>query len=197
MTLPLSPSLPLSSPPPLRRTHHLTISSSHHLTISPSHHLIISSSHHLIIFSPRPLRRTQLAILIFGGVLSGVFTLIPIYAAIYAGVQGYIGLCDAEGTTLPVNFEFLGNLIGAEPSYFAAIRSIDHNKFTTTMCGTAEVETGFAHMSFWLFVMLIGLFMHLPGIGGGWANLNKYTGLMTVIDNSLTDGMPVGKKTLV
>ena len=104
---------------------------------------------------------------------------------------------DAENPSLPANFEFLGNLIGAEPSYFAAISSVDQAKFTTTMCGSAEEKTGFANMSYWLFVMLTGLFMHLPGIGGGWANLNKYTGLMTVIDNSLTNGVPAGKKTMM
>lgn len=141
--------------------------------------------------------RTQLAIFIFGGVLAGVFTLIPVYWVIYAVVDGYIGLCDAENPSLPANFEFLGNLIGAEPSYFAAISSVDQAKFTTTMCGSAEEKTGFANMSYWLFVMLTGLFMHLPGIGGGWANLNKYTGLMTVIDNSLTNGVPAGKKTMM
>ena len=131
--------------------------------------------------------------------LSGVFTLIPIYWAIYAVVQGYIGIC-ATDSTLPADFEFLGNLIGAEPSYFAAIGSIDAAKFTAITCGS-EIRpgqaNGFLHMSFWLFVMLTGLFMHLPGIGGGWANLNKYTGLMTVIDTSLTGGVAVGKKTMV
>ena len=71
----------------------------------------------------------------------------------------------------------MGKLLPGTPdAYFAAVGTVDINGFTTDTC------KAFDNLSYWLYVTLAGLFMHLPGIGGGWSLLNRYTMIMSAID---------------
>jgi len=149
-------------------------------------------------------KRTTAAVVIFAATFAGVLLLIPVYWVVYSVITAYIGFCPTEEnptSTLPIDLDAVGKLLPGTPdAYFAAVGTVDINGFTTYTC------KAFDNLSYWLYVTLVGLFMHLPGIGGGWSLLNRYTMIMSAIDAQISPtsvatvavGVPVnGPKSLV